>query len=163
MNTKTPGVKVVGYECSFPESAKDFFDFFTKHMNERFLHHQLTDQLIESIKTEGLQLLSIANGIYRLGCRRNFWTVVVFRDPHDPSGIKIDPRPEVLVGRDVEIYEHEQGGVIAKTGEHFVRADSVLEALAGLGRVIEARDAPLHKSVGSFDLCPCGTDRDTHD
>lgn len=171
---KTPSIRMTGPErvgMQFPEDAREFFDFFAKRMGERFLHHQLTDRLVESVKMEGLQLLSVANDVYHLGCRSGFWAVAVVRDPHDPSSIKIDPRPEVLVGHDVETYEHEQGGIVAKTSSHFVRADSALEALAGLGRLIEARDIPfptyeekVREIAGSFDpntnfTCTCGTGR----
>lgn len=166
---KGPEIKMVGFSrpgVLFPENADEFFDFFQHKIAERFLHHLLDDRMVESIKAEGRQLLHLANDIYRLGCNHDFWEVVVTADKETGS-VTIDPRPRSLIGRTVEIEEHPQGGWTAKTSTHFVRADSRIEALAGLGRLIDRRDfhssppPPLVEKPWE-PTCTCTGDPETH-
>jgi hypothetical protein len=130
---------------ALPEKAKDFFDFFAKVLAERYLYRPLDDRMMQAVKSEGLQLLSVANEVYQLGVGPDFWEVNVVKD-ETYGRVTIDPRPRVLHGRSIVMTECEDNSVIASWGDpetatHLVRGDSFLEALTALGRIIERRDA----------------------
>lgn len=135
MSLRVP--QVVGFgrpAMEFPENPDDFFDFLNRKIAERFLHHKLDDVMIESIRQEAHQLLSVANDLYNLGVGRDFWVVKLERtDTHSIEGIV---RP-ASIDRPVDIQEHEDGGFVAQIAGQFVRAPTRLEALVGLGKVFK--------------------------
>lgn len=134
MTTRVPSFVGLRPALEFPENPDDFLDFLNRRIADRFLYNKMDDAIIESIRQEAHQLLSVANDVYRLGVSRDFWEVKLERvGDHSIQGIV---RPASL-DRTPEIYAHAAGGYVAQIGEHFVRGPTMLDALVGLGKVFE--------------------------
>jgi len=115
--------------------AKEFPNFFDAQL--RRTSTRLTVSLVEELRREALELLDKADEAYRLLCPPRFWTVSIVQDGPD---VRVRFKPRSLAGYEVQVGEHEEGGFYAKSGNCLVRADSSIEALVGLGKLLLVRD-----------------------
>lgn len=153
MTIERPKVRVVGFErpgMSFPDHARDFFpDFLLGKIKDRFLYEQKTPSMMESIRSETFQMLSIATDIYKLSVFEpvdRFWSVNILTDEIHPNEVTINVVPTTLRGCLMDIAEEAgqlklsivQSPRLDEVGL-FVVAPSTIESFVGLARMVDIR------------------------
>lgn len=138
-----PGIKVRldrQQRLKFPDDPDTFFfAWLTEAVHKKFGGYPMTPGVLDKIQEEVLHLLSIANDVYSLRTELSFWKLTL--EGRDRT-VELLLRPKSFGDEVVAVGHHPAGGFVAEIGDDFVRGPTKIEAIIGLGRLLEAKGRP---------------------
>jgi len=151
--TEPKMTRLVGFDrpaTAFPEDVANFFPgFMLERLAARFINTAMDHRIVDATKIEALQMLAIANDIYKLGLVEpvaEFWSVEIEKN-EDKHSMTANVLPAGLRGCFFDLTDEAPGKlrltiVFSPRDDEeglFVVAPSTIEAFIAMARMIKVR------------------------